>query len=55
MPSRTNGLLVPSAIKLGQIRSVDRRLLVRLLGALEFAAMRQVDGAIKISLGLVQV
>jgi len=54
MPSRTNGLSVPSVIKLGQIRSVDRRRLVKRLGALELAVMRQVDEAIKIS-RLVQV
>ena len=55
MPSRINGLSVLSAIKLGQIRSVDRRRLVKRLGALELAVMRQVDEAIKISLGLVPV
>lgn len=51
-PSKGNGLTLPSAIQLGQIRSVDRERLVKRLGALDVAIMRKVDEALKISLGL---
>jgi mRNA interferase MazF len=51
-PSKGNGLKLPSAIQLGQIRSVDRERLVKRLGALDVAIMRKVDEALKISLGL---
>jgi mRNA interferase MazF len=53
--SKGNGLSVPSAIQLGQIRSVDRERLVKRLGTLDMAAMRKVDRALKISLGLVDL
>lgn len=52
-PSKGNGLTMPSAIQLGQIRSVDRGRLVKRIGALDATTMRKVDKAIKISLGLV--
>src|SRR5215471_9187224 len=52
IPTKANGLDVESAIKLGQIRSVDRQRLVKRLGVLEPAEMKQVDDAIKISFGL---
>ena len=52
-PTKSNGLSVESAIKLGQIRSVDRGRLVKRLGILDGAILRQVDEAIKISLGLI--
>ena len=51
-PSKGNGLTLPSAINLGQIRSVDRQRLTKRLGALDAATMRKVDEALKISLGL---
>ena len=51
--SKRNGLQVPSAIQLSQIHSVDCERLVKRLGTLDAAAMRQVDRALKISLGLV--
>jgi mRNA interferase MazF len=54
-PTKANGLTVPSAIHLGQIRSVDRERLVRRLGTLDHATMRKVDDAITISLGLVEL
>jgi len=38
-----------------QIRTVDRRRLVRRLGAADRATMLRVDEAIQISLGLVEV
>lgn len=52
VPSKGNGLTMPSAINLGQIRSVDRERLVKRLGVLDAATMRKVDEALKISLGL---
>jgi len=54
-PTKANGLSVQSAVQLGQIRSVDKGRLLKRLGILEPAAMRSVDGAIKISLGLATV
>lgn len=51
-PSKGNGLVSPSAINLGQIRSVDCGRLTKRIGALDAATMRRVDGALKISLGL---
>jgi mRNA interferase MazF len=54
-PTKANGLTAQSAIQLGQIRSVDKDRLVKHLGTLEPGAMRQVDEAIKISLGLITV
>jgi mRNA interferase MazF len=50
--SKGNGLTLPSAINLGQIRSVGRQRLTKRLGALDAATMRKVDEALKISLGL---
>src|ERR1017187_3816576 len=52
MIRRRRGLTLPSAINLGQIRSVDRGRLVKRLGALDAPTMRRVDEAPKISLGL---
>ncbi len=51
-PRKGNGLTLPSAIYLGQIRSVDRERLVTRLGALDTATMCQGDEALRISLGL---
>jgi len=51
-PSQGNGLTLPSAINLGQIRSVDRARLVKRLGTLDAATVRKVDEALKMSLGL---
>jgi mRNA interferase MazF len=51
-PNRANGLTVPSAINLGQIRSVDRERLVKRLGAFDAVTLRKVDKALMISLGL---
>ncbi|MGA3042678.1 MAG: type II toxin-antitoxin system PemK/MazF family toxin [Bryobacteraceae bacterium] len=53
--SKGNGLSVPSAIQLSQIRSVDRDRLVKRLGTLDAAAMRKIDQALKISLELVDL
>ena len=51
-PGKGNGLTLPSAINLGQIRSVDRTRLMKRLGVLDAATMRKVGQALKISLGL---
>ena len=54
-PSKTNGLMKQSAIRLDQIRSIDRRRIIRRLGAVDGATMRKVDEATKISLGLIDL
>jgi mRNA interferase MazF len=54
-PSRTSGLDTPSAIRLDQIRSVDKQRLIKRLGAVEPSLMKRVDAAIQISLGLVEL
>jgi mRNA interferase MazF len=54
-PTKGNGLSMPSAIQLSQIRSVDRERLVKHLGTLDAATMWKVDRAMKISLGLVDI
>lgn len=53
-PAAANGLDVRSAIRLDQIRTVDRRRLLRRLGVAGAATMGRVDEAIRISLGLVE-
>jgi mRNA interferase MazF len=47
------GLRTDSVVLLNQIRSVDKRRLVRRLGTLKPSTMRAVDRALGISLGLV--
>jgi mRNA interferase MazF len=54
-PGRKTGLTQPSAVILNQIRSIDRQRLVKRLGVLDSATMRQVDDALRISLGLVDL
>jgi len=54
-PSRTNGLDVRSAIRLDQIRTVDRQRLVSRLGVIDASTMAKVNQAIQISLGLIDV
>jgi len=54
-PTIANGLQSASSIRLDQIRTVDRRRLIRRLGVLDAAIMTKVDEAIKISLGLVSL
>src|SRR5688572_2667063 len=53
-PSRANGLSERSAIRLDQIRTMDRRRLIKRLGRADDATIRQVDQAIRLSLALVQ-
>jgi mRNA interferase MazF len=50
-----SGLSKPSAVVLNQIRSIDRQRLIKRLGAIDQAAMAKVDGAIRISLGLIEL
>jgi mRNA interferase MazF len=49
------GLTVPSVALLNQIRSIDRRRLVRRLGRVTAATMEQVDRALRISMGLIEL
>lgn len=54
-PTSTNGLGVRSAIRLDQIRTVDRQRLIQRLGQIDRSIMTKVDEAIRISLGLVEL
>jgi mRNA interferase MazF len=54
-PSETNGLDVRSAIRVDQIRTIDRRRLIKRLGLADDETMAKVDRAIKVSLGLVEL
>jgi len=49
------GLSRDSAIRLDQIRTIDKRRLENCVGKLDTETIRQVDEAIKISLGLVSL
>lgn len=49
------GLSVPSMALLNQIRTVDRRRLVKRLGAVDAQTMELVNEAIEISLGLIDL
>jgi mRNA interferase MazF len=49
------GVTIPSVVLLNQIRSIDKRRLVRRLGILTPATMHRVDRAMLISLGLVGI
>src|SRR5205823_329261 len=51
--STKSGLPKRSAVILNQIRSVDRKRLIKRLGALDATTMRKVNEALMISLGLV--
>jgi mRNA interferase MazF len=53
VPSEAGGLSRATAIRLDQIRTLDKRRLGQYVGQLDGATMRQVDQAIMISLGLV--
>ena len=49
------GLSVDSVVLLNQIRSIDRRRLVRRLGAIPVSTMEKVERSLQISLGLLKV
>ena len=51
----SSGLQVISTVRLDQVRTVDRQRLLKRLGSADAEAMRQVDLAIKASLGLIEV
>jgi len=56
LPADQNtGLAVTSVALLSQIRAIDKVRLVKRLGALDADALRRVDEAIQISLGLAQL
>jgi mRNA interferase MazF len=53
--AESNGLKIRSAIRLDQIRTIDRQRLIQRLGSVDPTIMRRVDEAIQISLGLVEL
>ncbi len=53
--AREGGLDVDSIVLLNQIRTVDKRRLVKRLGVLRGATLKQVDQAIMISLALIEI
>lgn len=53
--SPEGGLTVDSVVLLNQVRSVDKRRLVRRLGALTPTTMERVTRALQISLGMVEI
>ncbi len=53
-PSKANGLETTSAIRLDQIRTVDKQRLIRRLGIVEPSIIEKVDEAVRISLGLIR-
>ena len=55
LEARECGLTARSVVKLDQIRTVDRRRLIRRLGSLSPETMKRVDLATAISLGLVNL
>ncbi len=55
VPASAGGLPRPSAIRLDQIRMLDKRRLEQYVGQLDEASVHQVDEAIMISLGLVSL
>jgi len=55
IPRGGGGLPVDSVVLLNQIRTVDKRRLVRKVGSLKPDAKAEVDRALRISLGLVKL
>ncbi|MBI2583916.1 MAG: type II toxin-antitoxin system PemK/MazF family toxin [Candidatus Aenigmarchaeota archaeon] len=54
VPKEESGLSEDSTILLNQIRTVDTKRLVRKIGRLSRKKMKEVDEAIKISLGIIE-
>ncbi|MGA3240046.1 MAG: type II toxin-antitoxin system PemK/MazF family toxin [Bryobacteraceae bacterium] len=54
METADNGLAQRSAVLLNQIRSVDRRRLLKRIGRAEDSVMQRVDQALQISLALIK-
>jgi mRNA interferase MazF len=55
MEPKDSGLSQTSAVVLNQIRSVDRRRLIKRVGKASLSVMERVDRAISISLGLLEI
>lgn len=53
--SGANGLAIRSAIRLDQIRTVDRQRLIKRLGVIDPGTLAKVNRAIQISLGLMEM
>jgi mRNA interferase MazF len=53
--SGANGLSIRSAIRLDQIRTVDRQRLIKCLGVIDPGTLAKVNRAIQISLGLIEL
>ena len=51
----TSGLQVFSTVRLDQVRTVDRKRLIKKLGKADDEVMRRIDQAISISLGLIKL
>ena len=49
------GLIMPSVVLLNQIRSIDKQRLVKRMGIVSHQLMEQVNNAIQISLGLIDL
>ena len=54
-PNATTGLSMPSVALLNQIRTVDRRRLIKRLGSADSATIKLVNRALEISVGLVEL
>ena len=54
-PSALSGLQVVSTVRLDQLRTIDRRRLLKCLGRADAASMHAVDLAIKASLQLIEI
>jgi mRNA interferase MazF len=55
LETSSSGLKVPSLVLLNQVRSIDRQRLIKRLGKIAEAQMAQLDRAIQISFGLVEL
>ena len=53
--AKEGGLSVASVVLLNQIRSIDKRRLVKRLGSVKSATMLQVDRSLQISVGIVSI
>ena len=55
LKAREGGLNFDSVVLLNQIRSIDRRRLVKRMGKLPTSTMTRVDNALQISLGMIEL
>ena len=49
------GVTIDCVVVLNQIRSVDRKRLIKYIGKLDMSTLEQVDQALQISLGLIEI